>query len=225
DGYPDIVFAALSGESFPLFRNDGGAMFTDVTHASRLGPLSYNRSGWSPGLFDFNNDGWKDLFTTNSHVNDTVEAFEATKYRLRNTVFANRGDRTFDGGEFGLARAHRGCGFADFNNDGRMDVVVASLGEPVELWENITPGANGWLALKLIGAKSNRDGIGARIRIGDQHNHATTTVGYNSSSHGAVHFGLGGAAKASRIEIRWPSGAEQVLEDVSVNQVLTVKEP
>jgi len=230
DGDPDIVFAALAGETFPVFLNDGG-MFRDAGHATRMAPLSHNRSGWSIGLFDLDNDGWKDIFTTNGHVNDTVEFFEATKYKLPNSVFRNAGDGTFtdatpgSGLDEGPSRAHRGSGFADFNNDGRIDVVVASLGEPAEIWENVTESRNSWLIIRLRGTKSNRDGIGATIRIGTQHNHMTTSVGYVSSSHFGVHFGLGRTKTVDRIEIRWPSGVKQVLENVATNQVLEVREP
>ncbi len=231
DGYPDIVFAALAGERFPLFRNQGDGTFRDVTYQSRMGPLSHRRSGWSIGLVDLDNDGFKDIFTTNSHVNDTVSFFEATEYKLPNSVFQNRGDGTFrdvseeSGVGRGAALAHRGCGFADFNNDGRLDVVVVALQGETELWENVSQTGNHWLRLQLIGTRSNRDGIGARIRIGNQHNHMTTAVGYTSSSHAGVHFGLGGSRRIERIEIRWPSGIVQVLEDVPADQFLTVREP
>lgn len=231
DGYPDIVFAALSGETFPLFLNERGAMFRDAGQSSRMAPLTHRRSGWSIGLFDLNNDRWKDIFTTNAHVNDTVEFFEATKYKLTNSVFANTGNGTFrdvsagSGLDRGEPRAHRGCGLADFNQDGKLDVVVASLGGPAELWENVTPGTNTRLILRLRGTKSNRDGIGARIRIGDQYNHMTTSVGYVSSSHFGVHFGTGSAKSIERVTITWPSGREQVLENVPTGQVLEVSEP
>ena len=231
DGWPDIAFAALSGESFPLFHNEGGTMFLDATPGSRMGVLSYNRSGWSIGLYDFDNDGWKDIFVSNSHVNDTVEFFEASKYKLSNTVFTNRGDGTFQdasassGLSRGVPRAHRGSGFADFNNDGRVDVVVVSLEGPVELWENVTPAGGGWLNLKLTGTKSNRDAIGARVRIGKQQNHMTTSAGYVSSSHNGVHFGTGEAKQVERVEILWPSGVQQVLKNVPTNQTVEIREP
>src|SRR5205814_455234 len=105
------------------------------------------------GMFDFNNDGWKDLFTANSHVNDRVERFEATEYKQHNSVFLNRGDGTFQdvsrtaGQDFLTPRAHRGAAFADFNNDGKIDAVVTSLGEAPELWQNRTPGENTWVLL------------------------------------------------------------------------------
>ncbi len=231
DGLPDINVTALTGETFPLFRNQGKGLFQDATHSSRLGLLSASRSGWSNGFFDFNNDGWKDLFTANSHVNDRVELFEATQYRQPNSIFANLGGGIFRdvsseaGEDFQIARAHRGSGFADFNHDGKIDVVVSALGEPAELWQNVSPNDNHWLILKLIGTRSNRDGIGARIRIGNQWNHMTTAVGYASSSYQGVHFGLGKADKLDKIEIRWPSGTVQVLKDVKADQFLPVHEP
>ena len=231
DGLPDIVYAALARETFPLFRNIGKAGFQAWGRRSRLDALTIARSAWSPGLFDFNNDGWKDLFTSNGHVEDLVETLEASKYKLANSVFAGAGDGTFAdlsegaGADFQAPRAHRGAAFADFDGDGKLDVVVSAIGEPAELWHNIGPGNNSWLILKLEGTKSNRDGIGARIRIGNQCNHMTSSVGYGSSSHFGVHFGLGQAKIAERIEIRWPSGIEQILTNVPVNQVLRVQEP
>jgi len=229
DGLPDLNITALAGETFPLFRNSGKSVFLDATHDSRLGPLSTTRSGWSNGFFDFNNDGWKDLFTANSDVNDLIDLFQPTHYKQPNSLFANLGDGIFrdvssDAG-FNVSRAHRGSAFADFDNDGRIDVVVSALGESVELWQNVSPEANRWLILKLTGTRSNRDGIGAKIRLGNQSNHVTTSVGYASSSPRSVHFGTGKLENIERIEIRWPSGTVQVLRNVATNQVLEVHEP
>ncbi|SPF43242.1 ASPIC/UnbV domain protein [Candidatus Sulfopaludibacter sp. SbA4] len=227
DGLPDIVVTALAGETFPVFRNRGKGSFVDATYASRMGPASVKHSGWGLGLFDFNNDGWKDLFTANSHVNDRVEAFEAATYREANAVFANEGGTFRDvSAEAGLAavKAHRGAAFADFDGDGRIDAVVSALGEPAELWQNVSPEAGHWIVLRLQGVKDNRDGIGARIRIGSQVNEMTTTVGYASSADSGVHFGLGKLTTIPKIEIRWPGGAVQTLTGVAADQVLTVKQ-
>jgi hypothetical protein len=164
-------------------------------------------------------------------VNDRVEAFEAAEYKQHNSVFRNLGDGRFEdvsqgaGADFlGAVRAHRGCAFADFNQDGRIDVVTSSLGDRPELWENVSPGDKTWLILKLRGTKSNRDGIGAVVRMGDQTNHMTTSVGYASSSHFGIHFGAGQRKDIERIEIRWPSGIRQTLRNVKTNQVLEVRE-
>ena len=229
DGRPDLNFTALAGETFPLFQNLGKGIFRDVTHESLLSKLSTSRSGWSNGFFDFNNDGWKDLFTANSDVNDLIELFKPIHYKQPNSVFANLGNGTFrdvsSEAGFNLARAHRGSAFADFDGDGKIDIVVSALGEPSELWKNVSPDTNHWIIMKLVGTKSNRDGIGAKIRLGSQSNHMTTAVGYASSSAQGVHFGTGKMQMIDRIEIRWPSGILQILKNVPTNQVLEVHEP
>jgi len=143
----------------------------------------------------------------------------------------NRGDGTFEdvrpgaGKDFQIPRAHRGSAFGDIDGDGKIDIVVTSIKEPTELWRNTSPGDNNWIILKLRGTSSNRDGIGSRIKIGEQYNMMTTAVGYASSSHSGVHFGLGETEVIERIEIQWPSGIRQVLTDVPVNQFLEVTEP
>lgn len=229
DGRPDISMTALNGETFPLFHNDGGGLFHDATYSSGLAKLSVGRGGWAAGFVDFNNDGWKDLFTANSHVNDIVEKVEAAVYKQPNSVFVNLGNGKFgavdDPQLAALARAHRGAAFADFDGDGKIDVVVSALGEPAELWHNVTAESGHWLILKLVGTKSNRDGIGAVVKIGKQVNHMTSATGYASSTHSGVHFGLGNLKKVPEIEIRWPSGRVQALKDVISDQVVIVTEP
>lgn len=229
DGRPDVVMTALDGETFPVFHNDGNGSFHDATYQSRMGPLSVNHGGWGVGLVDLDNDGWKDVFTTNANVNDLVEKFEAAVYKQANMVFANLGDGKFDvvnsPALAAVARAHRGVAFADFDGDGRVDVAVSSLGEGAELWRNTSAGSGHWLTVKLRGTKSNRDGIGAVVRIGNQMNHMTTSGGYSSSSYAGVHFGLGTLERVPKLEVRWPSGRVQVLEDVGVDRVLEVVEP
>jgi tetratricopeptide (TPR) repeat protein len=230
DGRPDLAVTALSGETFPLFRYQGNGFFRDVTYPSRMGLYSAGRSGWSNAFVDFNNDGWKDLFSANSHVTDNIDKLGHYQYRQPNSVFLNSGNGIFADGsteagpDFAAAKAHRGCAFADFNQDGKMDVVVTSLGGQAELWQNVSPGSNRWIILQLRGKRSNRDGIGAGVRIGNQHNHVTTSFGYASSSRSGVHFGLGNTEKVA-IEIQWPSGILQNLKGVSSNQVFLVHEP
>ncbi len=229
DGWPDISVVALAHETFPLFRNTGKGSFVDATYASRLAGLSLSHSGWGTGFADFNNDGWKDLFTANSHVNDRVELFEAAVYKEPNTVFVNLGNGSFadTSAASGLneVKAHRGSAYADLDGDGKIDAIVSSLEGPVELWRNVSPEPNHWIELKLTGTRSNRDGIGARVQIGNQYNDMTSAVSYASSSLVPVHFGLGMTASLDRIEIIWPDGKHQTLRNVKADQVLAVREP
>jgi enediyne biosynthesis protein E4 len=234
DGYPDIAFPALPNETFPLFRNTGEGSFTDVTASSGMGALSRDMAGFGVGLYDFDNDGWKDLFVTRGHV-DAIK-LSSEEINQYNTVFRNRG-----GGtrwvplteEAGLnARPparHRGCAFGDLDGDGRIDVVATALDRDAEIWMNRSPNSGHWLDLGLQGTRSNRDGIGAVIKVvtqsGAQYNHMTTSVGYASSSDGPVHFGLGADGVADRVEIRWPSGAVQRLDHVPADRVVKVLEP
>jgi enediyne biosynthesis protein E4 len=235
DGLPDLIVSALEGETYPLFRNLGKGFFADATWQSGLGAETVKRSGWGLGLFDFNNDGSRDLFTANAHVNDNIELYNNQTYRQPNSLFAGAGAGTFleasreAGADFQTKRAHRGCAFADYDNDGRIDVVITSLNEPVELFRNESMDGNHWLTIRLIGVKSNRDGIGAKIKLvtadgAAQFNHVTTSVGYASSSDVRAHFGLGKEKTVKLIEIRWPSGVLQRLKEVAVDRLLTVTE-
>ena len=231
DGLPDIVFTALQGQTFPLFQNTGKGQFVQPSQVSRLGPLTSSLSGWGVALADLNNDGWKDLFTANSHVTDNIEMFSGDRYKLPNAVFVNRGDGTFgdvssgsDSG-FQAPRAHRGLVVADFDGDGRLDAAVSVLGERPQFLRNVTAGAGNWLDVKLIGTRNNRDGIGAEIRIGRQSNAMTGSMGYASSTVAPVHFGLGTQMIVPEMDIVWPNGLTQHLTNVTANQVLTVREP
>ena len=231
DGRPDIVVVALAGQTFPLFKNLGKGSFRDHTHASGLARQSVGRSGWSPTFADFDNDGLKDLFVSCSHVNDRVEMFQAYRYLLPNSLFRNAGGGRLEdiseaaGFHAAPPRAHRGAAVADFDNDGRLDIVVTALNGPAELWHNVSETGHSWLRLRLEGRRSNRDGIGARLRIGEQHNQMTTSYGYASSVHQGVHFGLGRLASAVEVEVVWPSGVRQRLANVPVNRELRVREP
>jgi hypothetical protein len=227
DGQPDLIVTALAGETFPVFKNDGKGGFLDTTYSSRLGAAAVKHSGWGLGLFDFNNDGWKDLFTANSHVNDRVEQFESYPYREKDSVFVNDSGKFRDVSEeagLNLTKAHRGAAFADFDGDGRIDAVVTSLGEATELWRNVSPVAQHWIILRLHGTRSNRDGIGSVVRIGNQYAEMTTTVGYASSADCGLHFGLGTVPVVKDIDISWPSGTKQKLTNVKADQVLDVTE-
>jgi len=229
DGRPDLFVTALANETFPLFLNLGKALFKDVTYPSKLAAQTLAYSGWSNGIYDFDNDGRADLFVANGDVNDNTEVFSSRKSKLPNLLFLNAGDGTFVGHDVGAPALHRGAAFGDLDGDGRVDVVVTRLNEPPLMLRNVMGEGRNWLTLELVGSKSNRDAIGAQIRLTaggrTQHNHVTTSVGYASASQKAVHFGLGEAKVAERIEIRWPSGQVQVLEGVEANQRMLVKEP
>ncbi len=234
DGFADISVVALDDETFPLFKNTGKDDFIDITAASKMASLSLPMAGYSTNIFDFDNDGLKDLFVTRGHVQSPLAAPRITVDQP-NSVFRNLGGDRFAAltAEAGLtaqkAARHRGSAIGDFNGDGRLDAVVTALSAPAEIWMNDSAGANHWLELSLEGSRSNRDGIGAQIKLatksGTQYNHVSYTSGYGSSSAGPIHFGLGPDASADLIEIRWPSGTVQQLRNVTAGQVLKVMEP
>ncbi len=229
DGWEDIHFTALSSETFPLFRNDARGAFIETTQSSGLAALTAKSSGWCSIIADIDNDGNKDIFTANSHANDRIGAMEAVGWKQANSLFINDGRGRFRDAtaESGLARAvavHRGCGVADFNGDGRLDLAVLVLGARAELWQNDSAPGNRWLIVRLDGTKSKRDGIGARVTVGNQVRTMTTALGYASSSHAGVHFGLGSGIDAVRIQVQWPSGTRQIVENVKTNQVVEIKE-
>jgi hypothetical protein len=228
DGWEDIHFTALSGETFPLFRNDRRGAFVETTHPSGLARLTNRISGWCTLLADFDNDGRKDIFTANSHVNDRIGAVEKVSWEQSNALFLNRGDRFADATTTsGLAASkavNRGCGAADFDEDGRLDIVVLALGSRAQLWKNESGSQNRWVTARLVGSRSNRDGIGARVTVGDQVRTWSTAAGYASSTHAGVHFGLGASPGPVTVVVQWPSGARQTLTDVQPNRIVVVEE-
>jgi hypothetical protein len=234
DGWPDVVITDLANQKYALYANSGDGNFDYTSLTTGLGAISLLHSGWGVRFLDYDNDGWKDLFIAQSHVMDTIEVNEPhLRYREAPLLLWNdHGKRFVDvsdqsGEIFHDHWAARSMATGDLDNDGRVDIVVNSIDGPAYVLRNETPEANHWITLNLVGVKSNRDGIGAQIKIstsaGDQYATVTTASSYQSSSDKRAHFGLGPALTA-RIEIRWPSGARQVLSDVKADQILTVTE-
>src|SRR5580704_9738931 len=235
DGWPDIVVTDLANQRYALYRNAQDGTFDYATNSTGLGAISLLHSGWGARFLDYDNDGWKDLFIAQSHVMDTIEVNEPhLHYRESPLLLWNAMGKKFvdvssrSGEVFSQKWAARGLATGDINNDGREDVVVTSNNGPAWVLLNETETRNHWLNLKLVGVKSNRDAIGARVRIttesGDQYATVTTASSYQSSSDKRVHFGLGSATKVNQIEILWPSGIHQIVRDVSADQFLTVTE-
>ena len=234
DGEPDAVVTALAGETFLCFLNEKG-LFSERSYQAGLGFASLKMSGWGLGIYDFDNDGYKDVFTANSHVSENVAFYGSHKYSQANAVFQNLHNGAFRdvssqaGNALQAEAAHRGSAFGDLNHDGKIDVVVAAIGSPAEILVNTTENSNHWIELSLIGTKSNRDGIGTQVVLKSpsgmrQYNHVTTAVGYASSSDNHIHFGLGDDTTISEIELHWPSGIIQKLRNVPGDQVLIVTE-
>jgi enediyne biosynthesis protein E4 len=235
DGLDDVLVTALATQTFPLWRSLGRGLFQDVTHRTGLSVATVARSGWSTGIYDFDNDGFKDVFVANGDVQDNTEVYSSRTSRQGNSLFRNTRDGRFadvsaSAGDLTRAALHRGAAFGDLDGDGRLDVVVSRLNEPAAVFLNATPGTSHWLRVRLVGRRSNRDGIGARVKVVaeggvEQWNQVTTAVGYASASEPTVQFGLGGSRVASRVEVQWPSGERQVLTDVDGDKVVTITEP
>jgi hypothetical protein len=236
DGWDDIWHTAIEGESFPLFKNAAsGDDFREITNAGRLGHPTREMSGWSNGVFDFDNDGWKDLFVARGNVQTDLAELSLRSVLEPNTVFRNVHQGRFEdvstaaGPDFQKPALHRGAAFGDIDNDGRVDAIVSVLNGRAKYFHNISPGGNHWVLLNLVGTKSNRMGLGAQVRVtaedgSKQWNHATTSTGYAASSDPRVHFGLGSSKRIQEIEISWPSGIRQVLRDVAADRIVTVTE-
>ena len=225
DGRPDIVVTELPREIYSVYHNDGGGSFSYRSLQTGLGVLSSGTSGWSVGLEDFDNDGWKDLFVAQSHVLDNVESIDPSLHYLELPLLAINRNNRFESADSGVRTplAARGAAFGDLNNDGWEDVVMTCLGGHPQVLLN-RGGKAHWLVISLRGTRSNRDGYGARVQVNGQTRYATSTVGYLSTSDKRLHFGLGTADKA-KVEIVWPSGIQQTLNEVHADQFLEVREP
>ena len=234
DGWPDLFVGDLANQGYALFRNNGDASFSYASETTGITAMSLLHSGWGARLLDFDNDGWKDLLIVQGHLIEQIEQLQPNvRYRETMLLARNTGAGFADvsetsGAPFQQRWVARGMAIGDLDNDGRMDAVVVTNDGPVHILHNETPTQNHWLTLQLIGHKSNRDAIGAEVKVitpGLQQTATVSTAGsYLSSSDKRVHFGLGLSDKAQKIEIRWPSGIVQILENVQANKILIIDE-
>jgi enediyne biosynthesis protein E4 len=225
DGRPDIIVTELPREIYSVYHNDGAGTFSYHSLETGLGVLSSGSSGWSLGLEDFDNDGWKDLFVAQSHVLDNVEQIDPSLHYPQLPLLAVNHQGHFERVDSGATTPlpARGAAFGDIHNDGWIDVITTILGGHPQLYLN-RKGTGHWLTITLRGTKSNRDGYGARVQVNGQTRFATSTAGYLSASDKRLHFGLG-ASETAKVEIAWPSGIHQTLENVHADQFLEVREP
>jgi enediyne biosynthesis protein E4 len=234
DGFVDILITALSSETYPLYRNNGDNSFTYTTNTTGVGQITLLFSGWGTRFVDVDNDGWLDIFVAQGHVLDTIEKTSAyLKYKQTPLLMRNTGKGFVNvslsaGQAFNNPVAARGAAFGDLDNDGDTDIVIGVVeGSPVILRNEGT--RNHWLGVSLTGARSNRDGLGARITLIDGNGRrlvqeVTKAGSYLSSSDSRVVFGLGAVATVKSVEIRWPGGRTQKIMNPSIDRYLTINE-
>jgi len=240
DGNLDIVKTNFAGDTPSLYHNRGNGSFEDTTFSAGLG-IHTQYLGWGVGFFDMDNDGWPDILICNGHVYPEVEQLKTEAgYPQRKLLYKNLRNGHFEdvslngGSGISTAYASRGCAFGDFDNDGDLDVVVNTINDYPQLLRCDSKLQNNWIKVKTIGTKSNRSGIGARLRCvtrppdepkeHSQIDEVRSGGSYISQSDLRVHFGIGKAQKIDMLEIRWPGGQTEVLKDIKANQVIIVKE-
>lgn len=235
DGKLDFYMTSYEKQWAVLYRNDGGGFFSDVTNATGAGTGTFSDVTWGTGIVDFDNDGFRDLFVACGHLQDNIGLWDDTKaYEAQNILLWNSKGRKFyeysnrSGDGLTVERSSRGAAFDDLDNDGDLDVVILNARRKPTLLRNDSPNENHWIRIRLQGGPGSRDGIGARIHVVAGDLTLTDEVrsgrGYQSHYGGHPHFGLGQRTHIDRIEVRWPGGSTQVVEDVSTKQVLTIRQ-
>jgi hypothetical protein len=235
DGNPDIFITALSNETYALFRNNGDATFSYATGTTGVGPITLLYSGWGTRFLDADNDGWLDLFVAQSHVLDTIEKTSSyLKYRQTPLLMRNILGRRFvnvsatAGAVFSQAIAGRSAAFGDLDNDGDTDIVVNVLDGPAVILRNDGT-RNHWLGISLVGSKSNRAGLGARVAVLDAQGRkqifeATTAGSYLASNDARIICGLGNVTSVKSVEVTWPGNKQQRILGPAIDRYLSINE-
>jgi len=234
-GWLDLVVTHLDFEHARLYRNLGDGSFEDATFETRLGYATFHMSGFGACFMDYDNDGACDIFMANGHILDNIQLYHRdTQYAEPKLMFRNTGRGIFEnvshklGPDFRLARVSRGAAVGDFDNDGDLDILVSNNGQAPQLLRNDGGNRNHWLQVFLVGTKSNRDGVGARVKVvsGDLTLYDQRKGGrsYQSAQDPRLHFGLGQRQAVDSVEVRWPSGTVTRLENLRSDQIITVKE-
>jgi len=235
DGWLDFLMTSYQAELPVLYRNLGGGNLEDVTWASGVGDGAFPYVNWGVGLVDFDNDGDRDVFIACGHLQDNIDSYDrSTAYEVRNLLLMNTGDGRFVNvsdrcGDGLLPKlSSRGAAFDDLDNDGDIDVVILNSRRPPTILRNETENGNHWIQVRLEGVKSNRDGVGARVKVVAgrlvQIDEVHSGRGYQSHYGLRLHFGLGRHDAVDRIEVHWIGGGVDVLEAVAADQIVTIYE-
>lgn len=234
DGFPDLFVTHLDLEYNRLYRNQHDGTFRDATFSAKIGAGTFKMSGFGTRFVDYDNDGWRDLFIANGHVLDNIQLLHAgTTYAEPKTIYRNVGGFFVDvtkqlGTDLAIPRVSRAAAFADYDNDGDLDVLVTNNGDYPQLLRNDGGNRNHWLEIRLVGTRSNRDGIGSKVKVLTdgvaQAEEAKGGMSYQAAHDPRLHFGLGALARVGLLEIHWPSGAVSKFSNIAVDRCITVKE-
>jgi hypothetical protein len=235
DGRLDLFVTNFSDDYSTLYRHESKELFTDVSTRAGIGAATWNSLGWGAGFLDYDNDGWLDLFEANGHIYPEVDAYRfGTRYRQRSQLFRNLGNGTFQdlagraGADLDIPRPSRGAAFGDYDDDGDTDILLVNINEAPALLENRGGDRRSWIGFRVEGARANRGGIGSRIRVWAGGRLWTAEVrssaSYLSSNDPRVRIGLGSAAEAERVEIRWPGGEIERFEHLPAGRYYRLRQ-